>query len=261
MDKATYLKLRALRAAETTVKYQREDYCYQCVRLVRNCLCSLIKPFHTQIHFVLLMHPKEARKEKIGTGRISNLFLTNSQIIIGVDFSDDRLVNSVISDTDNHCFVLYPGKQSLNISEGDVLPLKQKWQEGKRFVVFLIDGTWPCAKKIMRLSENLQNLPRLSFSPNYRSIFEIKQQPADFCLSTIESIHCFIKEWNLKGFENTEQQEDQMITVFKTMIDYQINCSVDPMLSNHHKRSEGFTKRAERLPSKKWSSRNIVLAD
>ncbi len=56
MDKVTYLKVKQLRA-ETIVKFQREEFCYKCVRLVRNRLCSLIKPFSTQIHFVLLMHP------------------------------------------------------------------------------------------------------------------------------------------------------------------------------------------------------------
>lgn len=54
------------------------------------------------------MHPKEARKEKIGTGKISKLSLLNSQIIVGVNFTEDSRVNSIINDSQNYCLLLYP---------------------------------------------------------------------------------------------------------------------------------------------------------
>ncbi|RPJ69696.1 MAG: DTW domain-containing protein, partial [Alphaproteobacteria bacterium] len=232
MDKNAYLNLKRQRS-ELAEKYQREEYCYKCVRLKRNCLCSLISPFQTDIHFVLLMHPMEAKKEKMGTGKLSKLSLINSQIIVGVDFSEDSEVNSIINNDDFYCTILYPGKNALNISEDNIDPLMNKKNEGKRLVVFLIDGTWPCAKKMMRQSINLRALPRISFSAKHTSIFEIKEQPADFCLSTIESIHFFIKECNRLGIEATNNVEDQMICVFRAMIEYQIKCSLDPELSSY----------------------------
>lgn len=260
MDKLTYLKLKQEREI-AAVKFQREEYCYQCVRLLRNCLCGLIKPFQTDIHFVLLMHPMEAKKEKMGTGKISKLSLLNSQIITGVDFSEGPEVNALINDLNNSCFILYPGKNAINLSADDVTPVLTKKNDGKRLVVFLIDGTWPCAKKMMRQSENLKQLPRLSFSATHTSIFEIKEQPADFCLSTLESIHFFIQECNRRGIEKTDKQEDQMINVFKAMIDYQIKCSLDPELSSYTKGTLGYSKKEDRIRPKKWLTRNIVLSD
>lgn len=260
MDKNAYLSLKRQRS-ELAEKYQREDFCYKCVRLKRNCLCSLISPFQTNIHFVLLMHPMEAKKEKMGTGKLSKLSLINSQIIVGVDFSEDSEVNSIINDDNFHCTILYPGKNALNISEDNIEPLTNKINEGKRLVVFLIDGTWPCAKKMMRQSTNLRALPRISFSAKHTSIFEIKEQPADFCLSTIESIHFFIKECNRLGIENTNNIEDNMISVFKAMIDYQIKCSLDPELSSYTKGTLGYSKKEDRIRPKKWLTRNIVLVD
>ena len=129
MDKITYLKLKQLRNG-SSANYQREEYCYKCVRLQRNCLCSIISPFQTDAHFVLLMHPMEAKKEKMGTGRISNLSLINSQIITGVNFSEDHGVNSLIDDENNYCSILYPGKNAINISEDDVSSVKNKKNEG-----------------------------------------------------------------------------------------------------------------------------------
>lgn len=261
MDKVTYLKRKEQQNASLTAKFQREEFCYACVRIKRNCLCSLITPFQTDIHFVLLMHPMEAKKEKMGTGKISCLSLKNSQIITGVDFSQDLSVNGLINDPENSCFILYPGKNAINITTDDVTPVMNVKTEGKRVVVFLIDGTWPCAKKMMRLSANLKKMPRLSFSTEQKSIFEIKEQPADFCLSTLESIHFFIKECNRLGLEKTDDQEDQMIAVFKAMIDFQIKCSLNPELSSYTRGTLGYSKKEDRIRPKKWLTRSIILPD
>lgn len=260
MDKETYLKLKQQRSI-AAIKYQREEFCYKCDRLLKNCLCPLISPFHTDIRFVILMHPMEEKKEKMGTGKISNLSLLNSQIITGVDFSDDVLVNNILSDEFNYCSILYPGTNAINISSDDVDPILELKKIGKKHVVFLIDGTWPCAKKMMRLSKNLRTLPRLSFTATHTSIFEIKEQPADFCLSTLESIHFFIQECNRRGIENTAGQEDQMINVFKAMINFQIKCSLDPELSSYTRGTLGYSKKEDRIRPKKWLTRNVVLKD
>jgi len=113
----------------------------------------------------------------------------------------------------------------------------------------------------MRQSMNLRALPRVSFSAKHNSIFEIKEQPADFCLSTLESIHFFIKECNRRGIESTNDVEDQMICVFKAMIDYQIKCSLDPELSSYTRGTLGYSKKEDRIRPKKWLTRNIVLVD
>ena len=245
-------------------KHPRENFCYKCHRLHKNCLCHLIFPFNTLFKFVVLMHPMEAKKEKMGTGRISLAMLENSQMIMGVDFTLDEEVNSIISNPDNICFTMYPGEKSLNVSEHDVSDLKTAIALKKNLIVFLIDGTWPCAKKMMRLSKNIRNLPRLSFTANHTSIFEIKEQPADFCLSTLESIHFFIQECNRRGLESTSGEEDQMLVVFKEMIKFQINCALDPNLSSYKRGTKlGFSKKEDRVKAKKWltKSRSIILPD
>jgi DTW domain-containing protein YfiP len=260
MDKITYQKIKAERIT-AEVRHPREDFCFNCVRIKKNCLCHLIKPFHTNFRFVLLLHPMEAKKEKMGTGKISKISLLNSHLMTGVDFSDNDEVNALINDPKNYCMVLYPGKNSLNVSVDDVSLIFEKKQCGLQLIIFLIDGTWPCAKKMMRQSRNLQVLPRLSFTATHTSIFEIKEQPADFCLSTLESIHFFIQECNRIGLEETKGQEDQMLTVFKAMIDFQIKCSLDPDLSSYTKGVMGYSKKEDRIRPKKWLTRNIVLAD
>lgn len=254
MDKAAYLK-KKLEQKESIEIFKRESFCFKCFRLQKNCLCHLIRPFNTQTHFVLLMHPMEAKKEKMGTGRITIACLQNSQMIVGIDFSDDEQVNALINDPKNHCMVLYPGEKAINISSDDVGPLKDL--QGKRLVVFLIDGTWPCAKKMMKLSKNINTLPRVSFTATHESLFAIKEQPAAFCLSTLESIHFFLSESERRGLEKLEGRHNNMIDVFKDMIDFQVKCALDPSLSSYRK-SRGYSKKEERTRSKKWGSNRII---
>lgn len=206
----------------------------------------------------------EAKKEKMGTGRISLAMLANSHMIMGVDFSDDIEVNDLINDPNNHCLTMYPGEKSLNVSEHDVTPLNNLLAAKKNIIVFLIDGTWPCAKKMMRLSKNIKALPRVSFTATHTSIFEIKEQPADYCLSTLESIHFFIQECNRRKVEETHKAEDQMITVFKAMIAFQMECALNPSLSSYKRGSKlGYSKKEDRVKAKKWltKSRSVILPD
>lgn len=263
LDKSTYLLRKAQLSSQLQANtFPKESFCYKCFRLSQNCLCHLIQPFETKIKFVILMHPMEAKKEKIGTGRVCLASLKNSQMIMGIDFTDDQEVNGLIQNPNNYCMTMYPGEKSINVSEHDVSPLKEKMDQEKTLVVFLIDGTWPCAKKMMKLSTNINQLPRVSFTSSKKSIFEIKEQPADFCLSTLESIHFFIEECNRRGLENTNHEEDQMLNVFKEMIKFQIQCSEDPSKSNYARGGSGlgFSKREERVKSQKWlkGARKII---
>ena len=257
MDKATYLQ-KKLEAQKEIVTYKREEFCFKCFRLQSNCLCHLIKPFDTKTHFVLLIHPMEAKKEKMGTGRLSMACLKNSYMITGIDFTEDAEVNAIVNDPKNYCMVLYPGENSLNISNDDVTQLSNL--KDRRLVVFLIDGTWPCAKKMMKLSKNINSLPRVSFSASHESLFVIKEQPAEFCLSTLESIHFFLLESERRGLEILEGRHDNMIDVFKEMINFQIQCALNPSLSSYRS-TGGYSKKEDRQKSKKFGTRRIILKD
>ena len=56
------------------------EKCYKCMRVASSCICKHTNPIYTNTRFVILMHPKEHRKEKNGTGRMTNLQLENSEM-------------------------------------------------------------------------------------------------------------------------------------------------------------------------------------
>jgi DTW domain-containing protein YfiP len=196
----------------------------------------------------------EAKKEKLGTGRLTKAILLNSKLIMGVDFTENNEVNEIINNPLNSCFLLYPGDNALNVSTDDITPLK----ENKNIVIFVLDGTWPCAKKMMRLSTNLHQIPRVSFSNTHQSIFEIKEQPADFCLSTIESIHFLLSECERRGVMKLNSLHDNLLDVFKAMIAFQIKCASDPNVPTFRTGARGYSLKSERVKAKKWLTRKIV---
>jgi DTW domain-containing protein YfiP len=261
VNKEAYLRRKAERESGTAA-FKRERICPRCRWVEALCLCPHIQPFWTATRFVILMHPMEARKVKLGTGRLCHAALHNSEIRVGIDFTSDRDVNALIADPRNLCMVLYPGASSLNISTDDLSPLRQARAEGRRLVVFLVDATWQCAKKMMTQSLNIRNLPRISFTAVRESVFRIKQQPASYCLSTLESIHQFLEEASRRGLEVLpDRPQDSLMRVFQAMIDFAIECARDPSRASYRKGPRGYSPKEKRLPRRKTSGRNIILRD
>lgn len=195
----------------------REE-CYTCFRAKKNCLCGSVKPFATGMRFVILMHTKEAKKQKTGTARLAKLCLKNAELLIGTDFTRDDRVNALLRDPAYSPFVLYPGPEAVSFKTlGKLRP------EGKTLLVFVIDGTWECARRLLNRSRNIRALPRLSFAGSYSSQFAIKKQPVAHCVSTIEAIYYLCREAEEAGYEDLNGQSENLMAVFKKLVDSQLN--------------------------------------
>jgi len=195
--------------------------CYACYRPLSSCMCKHIKAIDTQTRFVILMHPKEFRKTKNGTGHFTNLSLNNCEIHVGVDFSKHKEVNAIITDENNVCYVLYPSPSSINLNTSTV------GMKGKNTVLFLIDSTWPCSRAILRASPNLNTLKKVSFTHNKSSSFTFKEQPQEYCLSTMESTLCVLELLNAHKSEHIEEKVlENFLLPFKKMVDYQLSCNL-----------------------------------
>lgn len=211
-----YLRQReALRAQ----KPQTREMCATCRQPDFSCFCPEIRPFHSDIHFAILIHPIESRR-RIATGRMSHLTLQNSSLIEGQDYRANPRVNALLQDPENDCRILYPGPLATDLGR---LPPAERVTAltpaaGRRLVVFVIDGTWATARKMMRMSENLAPLPRLAFTPTRPSNFRVRKQPRPECFSTLEAIH------QLLEFSSPERPEHAgLLHVFDHMVEKQLN--------------------------------------
>ena len=175
------------------------------------------------------MHPKEYKKEKNGTGRMTKLQLENSEIIVGVDFTHNKRVNEILTNSNNTSFLLYPGEDSFNLSTRESAETNDFM--GNNPHIFILDGTWPCARKMLKLSTNLQQLKKVSFDNEIKSKFIIKQQPEALCLSTIESVYTVI---NLLKKADVEQCDTtDFLLPFEKMIAYQVHYILNPPFNSY----------------------------
>jgi DTW domain-containing protein YfiP len=210
-----YLALKESRAqAAAELQKSLRQSCAHCRKTLSTCYCAQLRPFEAPAHVVILIHPMENRK-RVGTGRMTHLSIANSTLIEGVDFTDDERVNSLIADSANHCVTVYPGEGAADVSEGSPTPLSSLVPDGKNLVLFLIDGTWFCAEKMLKVSHNLMALPQIKFTPPHHSIYAIRRQPSAHCFSTIETAHFLLGELGCP-------HRQRLIDVFRYMIDQQI---------------------------------------
>jgi len=210
---------------------ENREICYKCYRPQTSCICDhIISPINTNTKFVILMHPKEFRKTKNGTGHMTNNSLNNCELHIGIDFTNHKRVNELLNDKSYEPYILYPDKNSIRLNT-------QSIPNEKKSLIFIIDSTWPCSKKMLRLSKNLHNLKKVSFEHNKSSQFKIKTQPNQHCLSTIESTLCLLEQLNLQEVESISNKSlNNFLKPFEKMVDYQIICALDDNKAPRYKK-------------------------
>jgi len=223
--------------------------CYRCFWPQAHCWCDRIKPIATKTRFVFLMHPKEYRYEKAGTGRLTHLSLPNSEIIVGVEFDGNQRLAELMADDAHRAVLLYPGIEAMNLSQPDAL---NRTELAKPLVVLVLDATWSCARKMLKLSPRLQQLPRVMFSSSSPSRFVIKAQPVAGCLSTLESVHEVLSALASAGAEPYEKS-DQLLGLFQAMQQFQIECAKDPNRGGY--RRADYKTPGERKPFSGQSGR------
>lgn len=144
---------------------------------------------------------------------MAHLGLEGSHLIQGVGFEEDPRVQALLTDRSRESWVLYPGPAAIDVSvpaeRGASLP------SCDRLRVFVIDGTWSCAKGMLRRSPLLAALPRLSFPVISASEYRFRRQPASFCLSTLEA------SCELLRYLEPELDLSSLKGVFRAMVDHQ----------------------------------------
>lgn len=196
--------------------------CGRCHLPTFSCYCSSLQSFNPKIQFVILIHPIEFQR-RIATGRMSHLILEGSHFIKGQDYSNNMYVNQLIEDSNNHSLILYPGISSVNLTDRSECQRASLFPSNKKITIFVIDGTWATARKMVRQSQNLQNLPRICFARAQPSNFRVRKQPAAHCVSTIEAIHETIELiGEVCGFDTKDRIHDRLLKAFNQMVEKQI---------------------------------------
>ena len=229
--------------------------CYQCFWPKAICWCASIRPMNTRTKFLFLMHPKEFKQEKAGTGRLTHLCLANSEIHMGVGFDDDAEVQLLINDPGYFPVLAYPGPKALNLSKGDLVASDLR---DRQLLVLLLDATWIAARKMLRVSPSLQRLPRVMFNAGTPSRFVIKQQPQVGCLSTLETTHELLVALERSGLDRY-QDPTQLLGLFDRMQEFQIRCAADPARRGYRRQPYGKPEDRVAITGRRGARRSMYL--
>lgn len=217
------------------------EKCLKCFRPLSTCYCPYITQVDAGVKFVFLMHPKEAYHQHTGTGRLASLSLLNSEIIVGVDFTHNRRLNTLLKDAAYFPLVLYPAEDAFTANSPKLRQALKPVPFGestlpleivtKKLLIIVVDATWFFAKKMLRLSDNVRNLQKLSFQHQYNSEFTFKKQPAAGYVSTIESCYYLIGELQDAGLVSSQIDPLPLMTVFRRMVDFQLEAEQNRIAS------------------------------
>lgn len=204
--------------------------CDRCRRPASVCYCAHIPTLPTRTQVLLLQHPRE-RDNAIGTARMAHLALPGSVLRVGVTFDDDTIVRRALAE--RPAYLLFPGPGALAPSE---LP-------DEAITLVVVDGTWWQAKKLVRANPLLQALPRVGLSPSRPSEYQIRRQPAELCVSTIEAL-----AETLTVLERAEL--DTLRVPFRAMVATQQRFQAEVQSRRHQKPRAPRPSRRERLRDK-----------
>lgn len=181
------------------------------------------------------MHPKEAKRQRTGTGRLAHICLADSEILQGLEFSENVRLRELLKNKKFFPVLMYPGNDSWNVNDENFAKLflpknceknqnekKFKLCEQKILMPIIIDATWFCSRKIIEHNKFLLALPKLSFAKNYSSIFTFKHEPRPECVSTIETCYYLIKELQETKIVSQSVNPEPLMAIFKRLISDQL---------------------------------------
>ena len=193
----------------------KREQCTRCLRAKIACLCHTIIPVDNQISLVILQHPSEVKHAK-GTAKIVELSLSNCQILIGEDFSENEKFNALFSVSDNNTWLLYPAENATTPKD----LIEQINAQGQTLnlanvQVIVLDGSWKKAYKMYCLNPRLAKLPCIGIEVNNESNYRIRKSARADSLSTLEACHHLLTQFEGNKFGS-------MIESFNYMIDFQL---------------------------------------
>ena len=178
--------------------------CLRCLRPRAACFCQHLPRIPTRTQLLVVQHPRE-RRVAIGTVRLLAAGLANA-----------RVVQAVRADAELGAALDAPGTALLFPGPSSLPP--GAFPELRRLVV--VDGTWPQARKLVKLNPRLAALPRVGFVPRAPSSYRIRKEPAPHCLSTLEAVLEV-----LEALEGDAARFQPLREAFTAMVDHQLHCA------------------------------------
>jgi DTW domain-containing protein len=197
--------------------------CWRCLKPSPMCVCERTPRVPNRTRVFVLQHRRE-RAHAVGTARIARLGLQKVEVREAVgSLPRPELAPDAA--------LLYPsvGAQDLN----ELSPRERPSQ------LVVLDGTWRHARRLFLDNPWLSEMPHVRLTPTEPSRYRIRKQPAEHCVSTLESLVAA-----LGILEPETAGLDGLLASFDSMIDEQQAFMENPSSTPRWQRREPRESRA-----------------
>jgi hypothetical protein len=174
--------------------------CWRCLKPSLLCVCERTPVVANRTRVFVLQHRRE-RAHAVGTARIARLGLQGVEVCEAVG-------NVPRPPLAPDAALLYPSPGARSLEE---LSPREKPSQ-----LVVLDGTWRHARRLFLDNPWLSEMPHVRLTPEQPSRYRIRKQPAEHCVSTLESLVAA-----LGILEPETAGLDGLLASFDSMIDEQ----------------------------------------
>ena len=183
--KNSVLALRAQQISESRREFNarggKMDRCEQCLIAKHYCICEGAEYASCDAAVCLLMYHNESFKPS-NTGRLIAEIVPDNYAFRWDRTSPDPALLALLNNDKYQSFVIFPAEDV----ETDRVVTQVEPVAGKTPLFIFLDGTWREAKKMIRKSPYLDNLPVLSITAQKLSDYRLRVAPHAHQLGTAE---------------------------------------------------------------------------
>lgn len=183
--KNSVLALRAQQISESRREFNarggKMDRCEQCLIAKHYCICEGAEYASCNAAVCLLMYHNESFKPS-NTGRLIAEIVPDNYAFRWDRTSPDPALLALLNNDKYQPFVIFPAEDV----EADRVVTQVEPVAGKTPLFIFLDGTWREAKKMIRKSPYLDNLPVLSITAQKLSDYRLRVAPHAHQLGTAE---------------------------------------------------------------------------
>ncbi|KAF7765307.1 yfiP [Pseudoalteromonas undina] len=183
--KNSVLALRAQQISESRREFNarggKMDRCEQCLIAKHYCICEDAEYASCSAAVCLLMYHNESFKPS-NTGRLIAEIVPDNHAFRWDRTSPDPALLALLNNDKYQPFVIFPAEDV----ETDRVVTQVETHAGKQPLFIFLDGTWREAKKMIRKSPYLDNLPVLSITAEKLSDYRLRVAPHAHQLGTAE---------------------------------------------------------------------------
>ena len=142
-----------------------------------NCICDLEPQLQSAADFVLLTHSRECNKDT-NTGVLMTRTLPSCRVEIWHRTQPPQALLDQLKDPNYQPWLVFPSDD-----QPLAMHLPQPKSDHPKILLIILDATWQEARKMVRKSPWLNQLPRIAITPQQTSRYALRrnQQPGHLC--------------------------------------------------------------------------------